>query len=426
MHCKHSTKRPAVGALFALAMAGTATCAIGQGVPLPAIEQVIEFKPGTAKARAALAKVASVRDLIAGDFLIAGVDLNDDGRKEILVMGSSSTSCGSGGCLLVVLEQQGNKVVTLLSQNVPNSLGVTKEKIGAYRSLAAVDGNGAILAANRPGAPLHGKAMVYAIPSLRAQGAAPDATPMQQEFTSSGSGARADGAVTGVEVLGLRLGMSVIETRNALRSQTPSVTELRSEDSEYAGLPGSRSLKEIQVMSRLHGLIVLQFSPPPLPPRLIRISRTADSGSAPDLPRSTIENMLAALKAKYGSPAKTHDEVPGGASISLWWAWRRDGSVAPAAFAGAGASCQALVSHDPWEVIPQRTRETNPVHPQCGTTLHIRLNQSSGVVHAIYVRALGVGYEVDAKQAAESAMAGVQRANERRERDAASRNKPSL
>ena len=164
-----------------------------------------------------------MRELIAGEFLFAGVDLNDDGRKEILVMGSSSASCGSGGCLLVVLEQQGNKAVTLLSQTVPKSLGVTKEKIGAYRALVALDRHGAVAIANNPGTPLHGKPMVYpaagvatARPSIDPASADRPGNPVREIPVAAAKGdSIAEERLA--NIVGVRLRMTAAEAEATLR-----------------------------------------------------------------------------------------------------------------------------------------------------------------------------------------------------------------
>jgi hypothetical protein len=121
----------------------------------------VKFSPGNPKARAMLSRIADLREIVAERFGVAMVDLNGDGRAEIIVQSESSGFCGSGGCTTVVVEQQGKRMVTLLTQNLFPGLVVTNEKVGAYHALAASDDKGGIAIADKKGTPLHGKQMVY-------------------------------------------------------------------------------------------------------------------------------------------------------------------------------------------------------------------------------------------------------------------------
>ena len=408
MHCKHSTKRPAVGALFALAMAGTATCAIGQGVPLPAIEQVIEFKPGTAKARAALAKVASVRDLIAGEFLFAGVDLNDDGRKEILVMGSSSTSCGSGGCLLVVLEQQGNKVVTLLSQNVPNSLGVTKEKIGAYRALVALDQQGAIAIVNNPGTPLHGKPMVY--PAAGAATARPSIDPASADRPGNpvretpAAAAKGDSIAEEklANIVGVRLRMTAAEAEATLRRHASAhagtmrveygpalfaTFKYRSVGTGFRYFLAATKSTAPATAGVSTERIEVTLSPPPDVQRVTSITRSVefDGAIAP-------QSVLDQLTTRHGRPSYTF------VATSYWFLdnehrsrpvptlpWRK-ASPGPAHDSGVSMICTNIIN-SPGGVkdviqgslgaLSDSTRAEGGMANECGTVYALRIDRTS-------------------------------------------------
>lgn len=112
-----------------------AVCVGAQAEGVPEVDQVLEFKPGSAKAKALFEKSLTLRDLVQENFEMASVDLDDDGHKEILLRSASSSFCGSGGCLMVVLVQEGNRITQLLSQNLPGRLAVTKTRFGRYRAL---------------------------------------------------------------------------------------------------------------------------------------------------------------------------------------------------------------------------------------------------------------------------------------------------
>jgi hypothetical protein len=127
----------------------------------------LEFKPGTAKTKATLSRVPELRELVADPFSVAFVDLDGDGKNEMVIASTSSAFCGSGGCLTMVMQQRGPRLVTLLEQNLFPGLGVTKEKFAGYRALAALDEKGQIAVANRPGAPMHGKLMIYPMKAPR-------------------------------------------------------------------------------------------------------------------------------------------------------------------------------------------------------------------------------------------------------------------
>jgi hypothetical protein len=181
------------------------------------IEQRLDFKAGTPKARAMLQRVAAVRDMVEEGFDVATVDLNDDGRKEIVVLARSASYCGSGGCALIVLEQQGSTMKTLATLGTDGALGVTRQRFGAYRALAAIDQQGRVVIGNKPGAPLHGKPLVYPMAGERvpATVAAPRAA--QPEPPKAQAQAAAVTAPSAPSIAGIQLGMSAADVHSALQ-----------------------------------------------------------------------------------------------------------------------------------------------------------------------------------------------------------------
>jgi hypothetical protein len=127
-------------------------------------QHAIHFSTGTDQDRKMLSAILSARDIVAQPFEIAREDLNDDGLEEVILMGTSSYWCGSGGCTVVVLDNRAGKWVPIReNQNLYRPLVVTNEKIGEYRALAAVDDKGVIALGDRPGTPMSGKQLVYAM-----------------------------------------------------------------------------------------------------------------------------------------------------------------------------------------------------------------------------------------------------------------------
>ncbi len=127
------------------------------------IGPVIVFQPGTSKARDFFLRQPVTRDLVSEDFEMAGVDLDGDGRKEVVLRSTAASYCsGSAGCAVQVLQQRGQRVVELLSLHTSERLAVTRDPVGGvYRALAIVNDQGQVVRADKPGTPMHGKPMVY-------------------------------------------------------------------------------------------------------------------------------------------------------------------------------------------------------------------------------------------------------------------------
>jgi hypothetical protein len=117
------------------------------------VHHTIQFMPGTERDRQLLKAVPAAQGYIEDPFEIAREDLNDDGRKEIILISTSSMSCGSHGCSTVVLEDRGGTATVIGSFIASASLGVTNEKVGSYRALARLDLHGAIILSDWGGTP---------------------------------------------------------------------------------------------------------------------------------------------------------------------------------------------------------------------------------------------------------------------------------
>lgn len=153
--------------LLALSCVTLAGAVMAQNQPPYTAAKTLDFRTGNAKAGAMLARIPELRDVVSERFGVAMVDLDDDGRDEIVVHSQSSGFCGSGGCATVVVQQQGNRMVTLLSQHLTEPIGVTQQKVGRYHALAMLDEKGRVAVADRRGTPMHGKQMVYPLAAPR-------------------------------------------------------------------------------------------------------------------------------------------------------------------------------------------------------------------------------------------------------------------
>ena len=90
------------------------------------------FLPGNPRAVALLSQVPDARALVAENFLIALVDLDDDDSKEIVVRGSGNSACpnvDNGACATLVLQPRGKRMATLASQPMFRQLAATREKM---------------------------------------------------------------------------------------------------------------------------------------------------------------------------------------------------------------------------------------------------------------------------------------------------------
>jgi hypothetical protein len=300
---------------FALLLLLSAQAVLGTAAYAQTTAKPLDFHPGNPKQAAMLAKVPDAREIVAEPFSVAFVDLDGDGKNEIVLRSDSSAFCGSGGCLTVVLQQRGNQMATLLSQNLFPDIGVTDQKFGAYRALAALDGKGGIEIGDKPGTPLHGKRMVY--PMLaQAAAAAPPAAP-----SASGS---TDSTGTGPDIVGLRLGMSLEQIKAGFKAHAEDM-KLREVLTVVNNAPSTEYLSVLSATNgRRHPVgpddaIAVDFAPPPSPRRAIFLERFT---GFPEAKRPLYSAVRAALIQKFGTPSHVQE----GPDNYLVWANDRNGN----------------------------------------------------------------------------------------------------
>jgi hypothetical protein len=375
--------------LFAAQAALTgAVCAQSTAKPL-------EFRPGNAKQASMLAKVPDAREVVADPFGLAFVDLDGDGKNEIIVRADSSANCGTGGCLTLVLQQRGSQMATLLSQNLYPNLGVTDQKFGAYRALAALDDKGAIAIGDKPGTPLHGKLMVY---PMLAQAA---------EAPAAAAGAPASAAARGKrpDMLGIQVGVSgVAESKAALAAANPSLvvrerfTQLIGTATQNRGIGQSMEIEGGRFLSALLAdtrgyqqscqnffpgssksdceTVQVHFSGPPDAGIAVALSREARFVNG-----ATVDTIIKGLTAKYGPPGYFRDYAGRGINFNLAWAWANDGSSVsmkeghPCAHPHAALlRADANMQYEQAELV---------LKSRCAVILHVTLGAANSVVGAM-------------------------------------------
>jgi hypothetical protein len=122
----------------------------------------IQFVPGTDAVRKLAGAHPSARGIVQGRFVVATVDLNDDGSNELILLGAHAGTCGTEGCGLVVLDFSSGASTPILDRHVFSPLAVTNEKVTGYRALAVIN-KGVIAVGDHPASPLFGQQLVYPI-----------------------------------------------------------------------------------------------------------------------------------------------------------------------------------------------------------------------------------------------------------------------
>lgn len=206
------------------------------------------------------------------------------------------------------------------------------------------------------------------------------------------STATAIAAPDSFDIVGLKLGMTEQQARDAIRAHNPQL-QLTAKNLTYTYSDGVRqhqtppALSEI-VASQLHGeAITLQFSLPPQPARLVGVRRMAPLPNPP-----THGQLVQSVVQKYGAPT-THSPFKGGISFTrMVWAepgrpqcWRTTAQqaagfvaaspvlevlrqfadrqkrgLAPADLSQCGASAQFAAQSDPVRSFSMEMTDTGP------------------------------------------------------------------
>lgn len=194
------------------------------------------------------------------------------------------------------------------------------------------------------------------------------------------------------DIVGLKLGMTEQQVREALRAHNPQL-QITAKNLSYTYSDGVQQLQTPPalselVASQLHGeAITLQFSLPPQPARLVGVRRIAPLQNPP-----THDQLVKSVLQKYGAPA-THIPFKGGNSFTrMVWAepgrpqcWRtspqqaagfvaaspvldvlkqfadrQKRGLAPTDLSQCGASAQFAAQSDPVRTLSMEMTDTGP------------------------------------------------------------------
>lgn len=394
----------AIAGLCAAAALFAGSLAHGQADANYSVERKLQFISGDANMRAGLSRQAAVRDLVSGEFNISVDDLDDDGVREVIVVGSTPAYCGSGGCLTVVLRNAGEgQLEPIFQQNLHPRLGVTREKENGYRLLAALDSKGRIARGEKPGTPLFGKPMVYAMTTASSAVAA-SAQAAAAPSATSGGGATSGGA--DIDVLGIKPGKSsVADVRKALAAVQPGVQLSESQmklagRSATAGLTrgpidvGIASLRLIEAISKTTNfsarcggnatigptgyceLIRVSFSMPPAAGIAQVVERDVTFGNN----GPTLDNLLASLTGKYGAVGFKRVYGDAGNSTHLFWAWDAAGRPIALNERHICANDSGAVGAAGMMLQEEQKRAKNHVDAGCATALKVQVGSINRVV----------------------------------------------
>ncbi len=380
--------------LFAAQAALTgAVCAQSTAKPL-------EFRPGNAKQASMLAKVPDAREVVGEPSGLAFVDLDGDGKNEIIVRADSTANCGTGGCLTVVLQQRGSQMATLLSQNLYPNLGVTDQKFGAYRALAALDDKGGIAIGEKPGTPLHGKRMVYPMLAQAAEAPAAAAAPSPAGGATPATATPPRGKRP--DMLGIQVGVSnIADAKAALAAMKPPLlvregfTQLVGTATQNRGMgqtveiEGSRFLSGIEAHTSGFQHACQNFSPAGSKSDCdhvrVHFSGPPDAGTVVALFRNarfvkgaTADTVIKGLTAKYGPPGYFRDYQGRGFSFDLGWAWAPDGTSLPMKDGHPCADRNA--AHLRADANRQYEHAGAMLQSRCAVILHVVLGAPNGIV----------------------------------------------
>ena len=426
MHAFHSLSQQA----RFVACAGIALVAGAVDAAAPfTIDYPVAFATPTPQIAAGLKRISALKEYTeSDDFQVATHDLNGDGVGEIIVQGSGSKWCGTGGCATTVLSRAGGKNVTLLQRNVLGTLVVTKESENGFRALAAADA-GRILVDQKSG-----NQLVY----LMQTAAAGEVAAAAPAAVSRPGGARP-------EMLGLKVGVSdAAAAKAALAALTPPIGV----QEQYTKLIGTATDKrafgqhmEVQggnYLSHLRGTtqgfsqgcqgfsvrsasncesVAVYLSGPPLSGTVFALSRQMLFANGP-----SVDTVMKSLREKYGAPGYVNDFGNRGTSFNLAWAWAADGSSIPMK---EGHPCSvpsaARMSANATGQVEQAELY---LKSRCAVNLHVGLGAANNVVSGM---TLELADQAGILATSSKTVAFVSRsvsAGEQRERDAASKTAP--
>ena len=244
-----------------------------QGSSEFSLQKIVLLKKADAKLQAALSRTPATSLAKEGSSL-AMVDLDDDGKPEVIVQGSGQ-ACASAGCNTIVMRKNGADWVVLLETVMPRTelVGITNEKSGAFRYLASLDENKLILTTGAPGGASEKRPMVYAVGT---QARSYPSTPNAESDPASGSSGSASR-----DVAGIKIGMGVADTKKALQAKSRSSAHLpinfdsygRKWTGMYLSIPAEVAKIDNRFNKKSDEVVVVDFSTPPAAQKVLAVQR---------------------------------------------------------------------------------------------------------------------------------------------------------
>ncbi len=180
-----------------------------------------------------------------------------------------------------------------------------------------------------------------------------------------------------MDVIGLRLGMTAGEAKEALQTYdtTMRIQELYS---QLPPVPNSRYLHQILAISSVGEQVVIEFAPPPREPVIVRLMRTTKYARGA---RPTLVKTLQALRQKYGTPTMENNKTR--LHMSSWLHDRTGNKLTSASVAQAQRCTQATrISIDHLIISQQQDKAM----AECGASLNIQIGtgiKSDGLVGSL-------------------------------------------
>jgi len=175
------------------------------------------------------------------------------------------------------------------------------------------------------------------------------------------------GTSNSMDVIGLRLGMTAQKTKLALQKYDVTM-RIQEQYSQLPGVPNSRYLQRISAISNTGEQVVMEFSPPPREPIVVRLTRTTKyAGGA----RPSLVATLQALRQKYGVP--TMESNKSRMYTSFWLQNRTGNKITPASAVQAQRCIQASRISVNQLIASQ---QQGKVMTKCGASLDIQLGMS--------------------------------------------------
>lgn len=387
----------------------------GQDTAQFSVGEALVFQPGNASVVKLLSQIPDARALLAENFFVAQVDLDDDGKLEIVIRGGGAKACPAGEngeCMTLVLQQRANRALTLANQPMLRELFVTREKVNGMRALALAD-NGRIVVGSRKGTPFYQRQIVY-----RMQAPAGDTAPAQAEQAAVAADPGEQRNLP--DVVGFKLGMTFPEVRARIAELGLKVSHFGAV--RIDGLPNSefRPIVDAGDMGP-HGTFFFGFSAPPGTSRLTSVTRAIDYQTQTAAAAPAAVALKDALVGKFGKPTTTVPDIG-----KMVWIWNAQGTLHSREL---GSPCSLLAGR----FLPRAPPSASSEHSRkvidggCGVYMEVLVAaDAAGVVRKLDQMVIDLVGAENARRQTESALAGKGRQQNEADLQRAARNKPSI